>query len=197
MRFIKDVATVRARAREHIDQGPVTEELKINVEEVCKILNEALATELVCILRYQHHYYMASGIHGPAVKAQMKEHWDEEQRHANILAERIQQLGGVPDFSPAGLTKSHTEYEEGNDLADMVREDLIAERIVCQTYAEIIRYLADKDPTSRTLMEEILRNEEEHADDLSELLFSLNPTTGKTTHEWKGNGDTKAVKTRK
>ncbi|MDQ6767273.1 MAG: ferritin-like domain-containing protein [Candidatus Eremiobacteraeota bacterium] len=197
MRFIKDVATVRARAREHIDQGPVTKELKINVEEVCKILNEALATELVCILRYQHHYYMASGIHGPAVKAEMKEHWEEEQRHANILAERIQQLGGVPDFSPEGLSKSHTEYEEGNDLADMVREDLIAERIVCQTYAEIIRYLADKDPTSRTLMEEILRNEEEHADDLSELLFSLNPTTGKTTHEWTGNGDPKKVKSRK
>ena len=194
MRFIKDVATVRARAREHIDRGPVTEELKVNVEKVCTILNEALATELVCILRYQHHYYMASGIHGPAVKAQMKEHWDEEQRHANILAERIQQLGGVPDFSPEGLSKSHTEYETGHNLADMVREDLIAERIVCQTYAEIIRYLSDKDPTSRTLMEEILRNEEEHADDLAQLLFALDPTTGKPSHEWTGNGSQKEKK---
>ena len=194
MRFIQDVATVRARARDHIDRGPVTDELKLDPEEVCTILNEALATELVCILRYQHHYYMASGIHGPAVKAEMKEHWDEEQRHANVLAERIQQLGGVPDFSPAGLTKSHTEYQTGTDLSGMVKEDLIAERIVCQTYAEIIRYLGDKDPTSRTLMEDILRDEEEHADDLAELLFSLDPSTGKTTGVWTGNGETKAKK---
>jgi bacterioferritin len=122
-------------------------------------------------------------MHGPVVKAQMKENWDEEQRHANIIAERIQQLGGVPDFSPQGLRKSHTEYATGHDLADMVREDLVAERIVCQTYAEIIRYLSDKDPTSRTLMESILRNEEDHANDLADLLFSLDPTTGKTLPE--------------
>jgi len=194
MRFIKDVATVRERARKHIDQGPVTPELKVDPTEVCKILNEALATELVCILRYQHHYYMASGIHGPVVKAEMKEHWEEEQHHADILAERIRQLGGVPDFSPQGLTKSHTEYAEGHDLSDMVREDLVAERIVCQTYAEIIRYLADKDPTSRTLMEGILRNEEEHADDLADLLFALDPSTGKPTHETIGDGQQKSFK---
>lgn len=187
-KFIKDVQTVRARAREHIDQGAVTPEIKIDTNEVVSILNEALATELVCILRYQHHYYMASGIHGPQVKDQMKEHWHEEERHAGLLAERIQQLGGVPDFSPQGLTKSHTEYAEGHDLADMIREDLVAERIVCQTYAEIIRYLSDRDPTSRTLMEEILRNEEEHADDLAQLLFAMDPSTGKTIEETFGNG---------
>ena len=187
-KFIKDVETVRARARERIDQGAVTPELKVDPSEVCSILNEALATELVCILRYQHHYYMASGIHGPQVKEQMKEHWHEEERHAGILAERIQQLGGVPDFSPSGLTKSHTEYAEGHDLTDMIREDLVAERIVCQTYAEIIRFLGDKDPTSRTLMEDILRNEEEHADDLAQLLFALDPSTGKTIEETIGNG---------
>ena len=197
MRFIQDVETIRDRARQQIDKGAVTPSLQIEPQDVCAILNEALSTELVCILRYQHHYYMASGIHGPTVKAQMKEHWNEEQRHANILAERIQQLGGVPDFSPSGLTKSHTEYETGHDLADMVREDLIAERIVCQTYAEIIRYLSDKDPTSRTLMEEILRNEEEHADDLAQLLFALDPTTGKTAQEWTGNGKQKEIKSGK
>ena len=188
MRFIKDVEKVRARARAHIQEGAVTPALRIDPDKVCTILNEALATELVCILRYQHHYYMASGIHGAAVKAQMKEHWNEEQRHADILAERIRQLGGKPDFSPKGLTKSHSEYAEGHSLADMVREDLVAERIVVQTYAEIIRYLADKDPTSRTLMEEILRNEEEHADDLADLLFAIDPSTGKTKEELHGDG---------
>jgi len=194
MKFIKDVETVRERARRHIDRGAVTPSLKIDAKEVCTILNEALATELVCILRYQHHYYMATGMHGPAVKAEMKEHWDEEQRHADILAERIRQLGGVPDFSPKGLTKSHTEYVEGHDLADMVREDLIAERIVCQTYAEIIRFLSDKDPTSRTLMEEILRNEEEHADDLADLLFALDPSTGKAEGDTPSDGKQRAKK---
>jgi len=194
MRFIKDVETVRERARQHIDRGAITPELKVDPKEVCSILNEALATELVCILRYQHHYYMASGIHGPVVKAQMKEHWGEEQRHADILAERIQQLGGVPDFSPQGLTKSHTEYAEGHNLTDMVKEDLVAERIVCQTYAEIIRYLSDKDSTSRTLMEDILRNEEEHADDLADLLFALDPSTGKPTEVMTGDGEQKKFK---
>jgi bacterioferritin len=183
--FIEDVSAVRHRARQHIERGAVTPELKIDPEEICSILNEALATELVCILRYQHHYYMAAGMHGPTVKEQMKEHWDEEQRHADILAERIQQLGGVPDFSPEGLRKSHTEYATGHDLAGMVREDLVAERIVCQTYAEIIRYLSDKDPTSRTLMEGILRNEEEHANDLADLLFALDPSTGKPISDGK------------
>jgi bacterioferritin len=180
MKFIQDVETIRERARQQIDKGAVTPSLRIEPQDVCANLNEALSTELVCILRYQHHYYMAAGMHGSAVKAQMKEHWAEEQRHADAIAERIRQLGGKPDFSPGGLSKSHSEYIEGKSLADMVREDLVAERIVVQTYSEIIRFLADKDPTSRVLMEEILRNEEEHADDLADLLYSIDPSTGRT-----------------
>jgi bacterioferritin len=179
MRFVEDVEEVRRRARQRIEEGAVTPALGLPAEQVCEILNEALATELVCILRYQHHYYMAAGMHGPAVKDEMKEHWDEEQRHADVLAERIRQLGGVPDFSPSGLAKSHTEYNEGHDLVDMVREDLVAERIVVQTYAEIIRFLGDKDPTSRMLMERVLAEEEKHADDLADLLFTIDPSTGK------------------
>jgi bacterioferritin len=179
MRFINDVEEIRRRAREHIDEGAVTPSLGLPAEKVCDLLNEALATELVCILRYQHHYYMASGMHGAAVRDEMKEHWDEEQRHADLIAQRIRQLGGKPDFSPSGLTKSHSEYNEGHNLADMVREDLVAERIVVQTYAEMIRFLGEKDPTTRRMMEEILTNEEEHADDLADLLFAIDPSTGK------------------
>ncbi len=137
----------------------------------------------MCVLRYQHHYHMASGIHGAVVKAQFKEHWDEEQRHVNEVSERIRQLGGKPGFSPGGLTKAHSEYAEGQSLVDMIKEDLIAERIVIQTYGEMICYFGQKDPTTRRMIESILADEEEHADDLSDLLYHIDPSTGKSIGE--------------
>ena len=183
MQFIKDIKKIRQRAREHLDEGAVTAANRKDADQSVRILNEALATEIVCVLRYQHHYYMASGLHGSIAKAEFKEHWDEEQDHVNQVAERIRQLGGKPDFNPAGLTKAHSEYQEGQSLIDMIREDLIAERIVIQTYSEMIRHFGDKDPTTRRMIEGILADEEEHADDLSDLLYRIDPSTGKSTGE--------------
>lgn len=181
MRFIEDVDKVRTRARQRVSEGAVTPALQVDSDRSCAILNEALATELICILRYQFHYHMAAGIHSAAVKDEFKEHWAAEQHHADMIAERIRQLGGKPDFAPEALRKSHTEYNEGHSLEEMITEDLIAERIVIITYAEMIRYFGQKDPTTRRMLEEILADEEEHADDLADLLYSINPSSGKPT----------------
>jgi bacterioferritin len=146
---------------------------------VVEILNEALATEIVCVLRYKFHFFMASGIHSQAVNEDFQEHAAEEQEHADAIAERIKQLGGKPEMNPAVLTsKSHSEYKEGTSLADMIREDLIAERIAIESYRDIIQFLGDRDPTSKRLMERILAKEEEHADDMADLLFAVEPDTG-------------------
>ena len=172
--FVSDISEIRRRARQHIERGAVTDGYKADRETVLRVLNEALATELVCVLRYKRHYYMASGIHAQAVAAEFLEHAQEEQRHADLLAERITQLDGAPNFNPEGLLmRSHSEYVEGNSLLDMIREDLVAERIAIDSYGEIIRYLGDTDPTSRRVMEEILASEEEHAEDLKTLLDNL------------------------
>jgi len=169
--FVSDVAEIRRRARQHIEDGAVTEGYRADRETVVRVLNEALATELVCVLRYKRHYYMATGIHAQAVAEEFLEHAKEEQEHADQIAERITQLGGAPNFNPEGLLlRSHSEYVEGTSLVDMIREDLIAERIAIDSYGEIIRYLGDKDPTSRRVMEEILAKEEEHADDMVKLI---------------------------
>ena len=155
-------------------EEPVSGRLPADRETVIAILNQALATELVCVLRYKRHYYMASGIHAQAVADEFLEHANEEQGHADRIAERITQLGGAPDFDPDGLaTRSHSEYVEGEMLEDMIREDLVAERIAIESYSEIVRYLGNNDPTSRRMMEEILASEEEHADDLKTLLDRL------------------------
>src|SRR5690606_11167867 len=137
-------------------------------DTVVKLLNEALATELVCVLRYRRHYFMAQGIHAEAVAAEFLQHANEEQQHADEIAARIVQLGGAPNFSPDGLsTRSHAEYVEGTDLIDMIREDLVAERIAIDSYREMIDYLGADDPTTRRMLEGILAVEEEHADDLA------------------------------
>jgi bacterioferritin len=144
---------------------------------VIAVLNEALATELVCVLRYKRHYYMATGIHASTVAEEFLEHANDEQKHADQIAERITQLGGEPDFNPQGLaSRSHSEYVEGKTLVDMIREDLVAERIAVDSYAQIVRFLGNRDITSRLLMEQILAKEEEHADDLRNLLATLDPT---------------------
>ena len=172
--FLTDVKTLRERARQHIEKGAVTEGYKADRETVNKILNEALATEIVCVLRYKRHYFMASGIHAESVAAEFLQHANEEQGHADLIAQRIVQLGGAPNFNPEGLlSRSHAEYVEGDTLIDMIKEDLVAERIAIDSYREIIQYLGDDDPTTRRMMEGILAMEEEHADDLVNLLDDL------------------------
>lgn len=168
---LSDVATLRQRARQSIEAGAVTPGYDADRDTVLRLLNEALATELVCTLRYKRHYFTAKGSDAQAVAAEFLEHAKEEEEHADRIAERIVQLGGEPDFSPHGLAeRSHAEYVAGNSLAEMIREDLIAERIAIESYREMVRYLADRDPTTRRMMEDILATEEEHADDLADLL---------------------------
>ena len=175
--FLTDVKTLRERARKHIENGAVTENYKADREQVIKILNEALATEIVCVLRYKRHYYMATGIHAQAVADEFLAHANEEQGHADQIADRITQLQGAPNFNPEGmLTRSHSEYVEGKDLTDMMREDLVAERVAIDSYSEMIRYLGNDDPTTRRMLEGILAMEEEHADDLATLLSKYGST---------------------
>ena len=175
--FLTDVKELRRRAREHIESGAITPEYKADRETVIKLLNEALATEIVCVLRYKRHYFMAQGIDSKAIADEFLEHAEEEQEHADEIARRITQLNGEPDFNPAGLvTKSHSEYVEGETLVDMIKEDLIAERVAIESYTEIIQYLGDGDPTTKRLMERILAKEEEHAQDMADLLAALDPT---------------------
>jgi bacterioferritin len=175
--FLTDIETLRKRARMHIEEGAVTEGYKGDRKTVIKLLNEALATEIVCILRYKRHHYMATGIHAQAVAAEFLQHANEEQMHADQIAQRITQLGGAPDFSPDGLsTRSHSEYVEGETLVEMIKEDLVAERVAIDSYGDMVRYIADDDPTTRRMLEGILAMEEEHADDLANLLATLDPT---------------------
>ncbi len=172
--FLSDIQEIRKRARQHMENGAVTDGYKADRETVLRLLNEALATELVCVLRYKRHQFMAHGLNAQSVAQEFAEHAAEEQSHADLLAERITQLDGAPNFNPDGLaSRSHSEYVEGDTLVDMIREDLVAERVAIESYSEIIRYLGDKDPTSRRLMEEILAKEEEHADDMKTLIERL------------------------
>ncbi len=174
--FLSDVKMLRQRARQHIEQGPVTEGYKADRQKVIAVLNEALATELVCVLRYKRHYYMASGISAEPVANEFLQHAKEEQLHADQIAQRITQLQGEPNFNPEGLlTRSHSEYVEGGSLLEMIREDLVAERIAVESYSEIIRWLGNDDPTTRNLIEDILKKEEEHADDLAKMLKTFTP----------------------
>ena len=168
--FVTDVAEIRRRARQHIQDGAVTADYAANRQTVLRLLNEALATELVCVLRYKRHYYMAGGAVAEAIKAELLQHANEEQGHADQLAQRIVELGGAPNFNPDGLVdRSHSEYVEGDTLAEMLAEDLIAERIAIESYREIIQYLGTKDSTTRRLFEAILAVEEEHAEDLRSM----------------------------
>jgi bacterioferritin len=172
--FLSDIQTIRRRAREHMQQGAVTDSYTLDRDTVLKLLNEALATELVCVLRYKYHYYMASGINSQAIKAEFLEHANQEQAHADQLAERITQLSGKPNLSPVGLLdRSHADYVEGVDLVDMIKEDLVAERIAIDSYREMIHYIGTDDPTSRRVLESILAQEEEHAEDMNTLLEQL------------------------
>jgi len=170
---LTDTNIIRERARRDLEEGAVTPDYKLDKAEVVKMLNGALATEIVCVLRYRFHYFMASGINREGAAAEFIQHSNEELGHADLLAERINQLGGKPEMDPAKIAvASHSEYVEGSSLEDMLREDLIAERIAIQTYREMVDYFGEKDPTTRRLIETILAVEEEHADDIADLLFT-------------------------
>ena len=172
--FLTDIKTLRERARQHIENGAVTQGYSADRETVIKLLNEALATEIVCVLRYRRHYFMASGINAESVAAEFLQHSNEEQGHADQISQRIVQLQGEPNLNPEGLLmRSHAEYVEGTSLTDMIKEDLVAERIAIDSYREIINYLDNNDPTTRRMMEEILAVEEEHADDLVSMLQKM------------------------
>lgn len=169
-----DLQTLRAQARAHLDDGAITASYSADRETVIKLLNDSLATELICVLRYRRHHFMARGIHSQSVAQEFLAHSNEEQAHADLLAERIVQLGGEPDFAPDGLTsRSHAEYIAGTTLASMIREDLVAERIAIDSYRSFIQFLSDNDPTTRRMLESILAVEEEHADELADLLVAF------------------------
>ncbi|MEC4674329.1 MAG: ferritin-like domain-containing protein [Nitrospirota bacterium] len=172
--FFTDIKTLRERARKEIEKGAVTPGYKADRTTVNNILNEALATEIVCVLRYKRHFYMAFGINAQSVAAEFLQHANEEQMHADQIAQRIVQLGGEPNFSPGGmLTRSHSEYVEGESLTDMITENLVAERVAIDSYRDMINFLGNDDPTTRRMLEGILAMEEEHADDLVSLLEEM------------------------
>ncbi len=172
--FTADIERIRREARAHLDQGAITDTYGADRERVIDVLNTVLATELVCVLRYKRHYYMASGLNAAPVAAEFLQHANDEQGHADQVAMRITQLDGQPNFNPDGLAgRSHADYVEGDTLLDMVREDLVAERIAIGSYQEIVRWLGNDDPTTRNLIESILAVEEEHADDLLNILQEL------------------------
>ncbi|MDQ2866477.1 MAG: bacterioferritin [Candidatus Eremiobacteraeota bacterium] len=182
--FLTDVTELRRRAREHMDRGALTQGYELDPKQVIDILNQAVATEVVCVLRYKRHYYSAKGLNKDAVAAEFLEHATEEQSHADRISERITQLGGDPDLNPATLTaRSHSEYEEGDDLVSMIKENLVAERVAIESYREMIRFFGDKDITTRRLIESVLGNEEEHANDMLDLLdnFAETGNNGKGT----------------
>jgi bacterioferritin len=174
--FVEDVKEIRRRARLHIERGAVTDGYTADRESVIELLNHALATEIVCVLRYRHDSFMAVGIHGEPVAREFREHAAEEQAHADRIAARVAQLGGDPNFDPDGLkSRSHSEYVTAPSLLEMIRENLVAERIAIDSYMGMIRYIGDSDPTTRRLLEDILANEEEHAQELGDLLAALDP----------------------
>lgn len=169
--FVSNVTEIRKRAREHMEQGAVTGNYGSDLETAVRILNEAVATELVCVLRYKYHASMATGLASEGVKAEFEEHAREEEEHMDLLVERINQLGGKPNLNPEGLTsRAASQYVEGDTLVSMIKENLVAERIAIETYRDMVRYFGDKDPTTRTLLEGILAKEEEHANDMNDLL---------------------------
>ena len=169
--FLTDIKTLRERARKHIDEGSVTAGYSADRDAVVKLLNDSLATEIVCVLRYRRHHFTAVGLASAAIAAEFLIHANAELRHADKLAERIVQLGGEPNFNPSGLMeRSHAEYDESSDLKAMIRANLVAERVAVETYRQMIHLLSEKDPTTRRLLEEILADEEEHADELKDWL---------------------------
>ena len=171
--FVADMTEIRRKAREHLDEGAVTQNYKGKVENSIALLNHAVATEIICILRYKYHAVCATGLASESVKEQFIEHAKEEEEHLDLLTERINQLGGKPNLNPDGLSsRSASEYVEGENLVEMIKEDLVAERVAIETYRDMVRHFGDQDPTTRVLLERILAQEEEHANDMHDLLVA-------------------------
>src|SRR5579884_2510997 len=174
--FLSDVQELRRRARENMMRGPITSDYRGDVKQAVEVLNQALATEIVCVLRYKRHYYMSRGIYKDSVANEFLQHANDEQGHADMIAERITQLGGEPNFNPEGmLSRSHSEYKEGTSMVDMIKENLVAERVAIESYREMVRFFGDNDPTTRRMLEQILAVEEEHANDMVDLLEQHEP----------------------
>jgi bacterioferritin len=192
-----DVKEVEAKVRSAMEAGPVTPYYTLPLEQVYNVLNGALASEIICVLRYKQHYYMTTSIHQEQLQSVFKEHWEDEEHHLQRIADRIKQLGGVPDFNPEGISsRACSHFQSGSTLADLLREDLLAERVVIKMYGDVVRFFGDKDPVSRRLFEELLKDEEDHADDLADLLYTVDPKTGKTVEQFTGDSTFRAVKSR-
>jgi bacterioferritin len=188
MSILSDVKEVEARVKEAMQDGPVTSYYTLPLDQVYKVLNGALASEIICVLRYQQHYYMTTSIHQAQLQGLFKEHWHDEQGHLDRIADRLKQLGGVPNFNPEGITsRAFSSFKSGHTLADLLREDLLAERVVIKMYSDIIAFFGSADPVSRRMFEEILKDEEDHADDISDLLYTVDPESGKVTEQFTGD----------
>jgi bacterioferritin len=188
MSILSDVKEVQARVREAMQDGPVTPYYTLPLEQVHDVLNGALASEIICVLRYKQHYYMTTSIHQEQLQALFKEHWEDEERHLEAIADRIKQLNGVPNFDPEGISKrAFSTFSSGHTLADLLREDLLAERVVIKMYSDIIAFFGAADPVSRRLFEELLKDEEDHADEIADLLYTVDPASGKTVEQFMGD----------
>jgi len=192
--FFSDVKAVEAKVRESMQDGVVTPYYTLPLDRVFEILNGALASEIVCVLRYKQHYYMTTSIHQDQLQDMFKEHWEDEEEHLQLIADRIKQLGGVPNLDPNGIgSRAFSSFRSGHTLADLLREDLLAERVVIKMYGDIINFFGSADPVSRRMFEEILKDEEDHADDIADLLYTIDPQTGKTVEQFTGDSTFKRV----
>jgi bacterioferritin len=193
MSFLSDVKAVEARVKEALEEGAVTPYYTLPLDRVYEVLNAALSSEIICVLRYQQHYYMTTSIHQAQLQAMFKEHWQDEQGHLERIAERIKQLGGVPNFDPEGITsRAFSSFKSGHTLADLLREDLVAERVVIKIYGDVVTFFGSADPVSRRLFEELLQDEEDHADDIADLLYTVDPESGKVVEQFVGDSTFRA-----
>jgi bacterioferritin len=192
MDFLSDIKAIEVRMRESMQDGPVTPYYTLPLDKVYEVLNAALASEIICVLRYQQHYYMTTSIHQAQLQGMFKEHWQDEQGHLEQIAERIKQLGGVPNLDPNGISsRAFSSFQSGHTLADLLREDLLAERVVIKIYSDMIAFFGAADPVSRRMFEEILADEEDHADEIADLLYTVDPASGKTVEQFTGDSTTK------
>jgi bacterioferritin len=185
---LDDVKAVEAKVREAMEDGAVTPYYSLPLEKVYAVLNGALASEIICVLRYKQHYYMTTSIHQEQLQDLFKEHWEDEEKHLERIADRIKQLGGVPNLDPNGIaSRAFSKFESGHTLADLLREDLLAERVVIKMYGDIVEFFGTADVVSRRMFEEILKDEEDHADEIADLLYTVDPETGKTVEQFTGD----------
>jgi bacterioferritin len=195
MSMLADIKEVEAKVRESMENGLVTPYYTLSLDKVYEVLNGALASEIVCVLRYKQHYYMTTSIHQEQLQGIFKEHWQDEETHLELIADRIQQLGGVPNLNPNDVgQRAFSSFETGHTLADLLREDLLAERVVIKMYGDIVAFFGSADPVSRRMFEQILKDEEDHADEIADLLYTIDPATGKTVEQFTGDSVIKPFK---